>query len=58
VATGADIVAAACPFCNTMFRDALPAVSVNPPRLLDVAQITLVQIEAARLLPLPGMNKE
>jgi len=24
-ATGADIVAAACPFCNTMFRDALAA---------------------------------
>ncbi len=52
VATGADIVAAACPFCNTMFRDALPAVSANPPRLLDVAQIVLVQIEAARLPPL------
>jgi Fe-S oxidoreductase len=51
VATGADIVAAACPFCNTMFRDALPAVSANPPRLLDVAQITLVQIQAARLPP-------
>jgi Fe-S oxidoreductase len=52
VATGADIVAAACPFCNTMFRDALPAVSASPPRLLDIAQITLVQIEAARLPPL------
>ena len=39
VATGADIVAAACPFCNTMFRDALPSVSPNPPKLLDIAQI-------------------
>lgn len=38
-ATGASIVAAACPFCNTMFRDALPAVSANPPRLMDIAQI-------------------
>jgi Fe-S oxidoreductase len=39
VATGAEVVAAACPFCNTMFRDALPAVSGNPPQLLDIAQI-------------------
>jgi Fe-S oxidoreductase len=54
VATGADIVAAACPFCNTMFRDALPSVSANPPRLLDVAQITLAQIQAARLPPPPA----
>ena len=38
-ATGAEIVAAACPFCNTMFRDALTAVSPNPPKLLDIAQI-------------------
>jgi hypothetical protein len=38
-ATGADIVAAACPFCNTMFRDALPAVSSAPPQLLDIASL-------------------
>ena len=44
VATGADIVAAACPFCNTMFRDALPSVSANPPRLLDVAQIVAASL--------------
>jgi Fe-S oxidoreductase len=43
--TGADIVAAACPFCNTMFRDGLVAVSERPPQLLDIAQI------AARNLP-------
>ncbi|MBI3678885.1 MAG: (Fe-S)-binding protein [Acidobacteria bacterium] len=39
VATGADVVGAACPFCNTMFRDALAAVSQQPPRLMDIAQI-------------------
>jgi Fe-S oxidoreductase len=38
-ATGASTVAAACPFCNTMFRDALTAVSPTPPQLLDIAQI-------------------
>jgi Fe-S oxidoreductase len=41
VATGATTVAAACPFCNTMFRDALVQVSGDaaPPKLLDIAQI-------------------
>jgi len=39
VATGARVVAAACPFCNTMFRDALAGVSAAPPKLLDIAQI-------------------
>lgn len=40
VATGASVIAAACPFCHTMFRDALPEVGgENPPRLLDIAQI-------------------
>jgi Fe-S oxidoreductase len=38
-ATGARIVGAACPFCNTMFRDALSSVSADPPELLDIAQI-------------------
>jgi Fe-S oxidoreductase len=38
-ATGASVVAAACPFCNTMFRDALSGVSATPPKLLDIAQI-------------------
>lgn len=38
-ATGASVVAAACPFCNTMFRDALAGVSGTPPKLLDIAQI-------------------
>jgi Fe-S oxidoreductase len=43
-ATGAGTVAAACPFCNTMFRDALVAVSPSPPKLLDIAQIVAASI--------------
>ncbi len=39
VATGAGVVGAACPFCNTMFRDALAGVSKTPPKLMDIAQI-------------------
>jgi Fe-S oxidoreductase len=39
VATGADVIAAACPFCNTMFWDALRSISSDPPRLLDIAQL-------------------
>jgi Fe-S oxidoreductase len=46
VATGAKIVGAACPFCNTMFRDALTTVSTDPPRLLDIAQIAAASIDA------------
>jgi Fe-S oxidoreductase len=38
--TGAETVAVACPFCHSMFRDALPAVSATPPKLYDIAQIT------------------
>lgn len=43
-ATGAGTVAAACPFCNTMFRDALNAVSPAPPKLLDIAQIVAASL--------------
>jgi Fe-S oxidoreductase len=46
VATGATTVGTACPFCNTMFRDAL-AASDTPPQLLDIAQLV------ARTLPNP-----
>jgi Fe-S oxidoreductase len=45
VATGAETIATACPFCNTMFRDALAATATAPPQLLDIAQLT------ARALP-------
>ena len=47
-ATGASTVATACPFCNTMFRDALTAITpqdATAPQLLDIAQLT------ARSLP-------
>ncbi len=42
--TGAEVVGAACPFCNSMFRDALAATSENPPRLLDIAQIAAEEL--------------
>ncbi|HEX4810175.1 MAG TPA: (Fe-S)-binding protein [Bryobacteraceae bacterium] len=48
-ATGAEIVGAACPFCNTMLRDGLAAVSETPPQLLDIAQITAMNIRDAVL---------
>lgn len=40
LATGAEVVGAACPFCNTMFRDALAQIAPAGPKLLDIAQIT------------------
>ena len=43
-ATGASVVGTACPFCNTMLRDALPAVSEAPPQLLDIAQIVAASL--------------
>jgi len=48
VATGASVVAAACPFCNSMLRDGLAAASDNPPELLDVAQIAAAAIAKNR----------
>lgn len=47
VATGAPVVAAACPFCNTMFRDALNGLSEAPPKLLDIAQIAAARLPEA-----------
>ncbi len=43
-ATGAGTVGVACPFCQSMFRDALAAVSDKPPKLLDIAQIAAAAI--------------
>jgi len=49
-ATGAQTIAAACPFCNSMFRDALAASGEGAPQLLDIAQL------AARGLPQRGSS--
>lgn len=51
-ATGAQTVAAACPFCNTMLRDALAAQGASAPTLVDVAQL------AARALPSLELDKQ
>jgi Fe-S oxidoreductase len=49
-ATGAATVAAACPFCNTMFRDALAAQGAGAPQLVDIAQLV------AQTLPDPSVS--
>ncbi len=46
-ATGAQVVGAACPFCATMFRDALADISPTPPKLMDIAQLAAAQLPAA-----------
>jgi Fe-S oxidoreductase len=48
-ATGASAVGVACPFCNTMFKDALKTVSGagKEPQLLDIAQIAAAGLPAA-----------
>jgi len=45
VGTGAAVIGTACPFCQTMFRDALGAVTQTPPKLLDIAQIAAASLE-------------
>ena len=40
IATGAQTIGTACPFCQTMFRDALGAAGgTTPPKLMDIAQL-------------------
>jgi Fe-S oxidoreductase len=39
VATGAATIATACPFCNSIFRDALAEKGEAAPQLLDIAQL-------------------
>ena len=49
VATGADSVVTACPFCNSMLRDALSAVHPQGPLpLLDIAQLAAARLPDAR----------
>jgi Fe-S oxidoreductase len=47
--TGAQTIATACPFCNTMFRDALTTISQAPPQLLDIAQLTARNLPSKQL---------
>jgi Fe-S oxidoreductase len=51
--TGADVVGAACPFCNSMFRDALVQIGPSAPKLMDIAQIA-----ASGLRNLPGTERQ
>ena len=45
VGTGAEVVGAACPFCNTMIRDALTQIKPSGgPKLLDIAQIAAASL--------------
>ena len=46
VATGAKVIGTACPFCQTMFRDALGAKDGPAPKLLDIAQIAAAALPA------------
>jgi Fe-S oxidoreductase len=45
-ATGAQVIGTACPFCQTMFRDALGKLTQTPPKLLDIAQIAAASLPA------------
>jgi Fe-S oxidoreductase len=46
--TGAGTIAVACPFCRTMFRDALPEVAgERAPVLVDIAQIAAARLPGA-----------
>jgi Fe-S oxidoreductase len=40
IATGATTIGTACPFCNSIFRDALAEKGEAAPQLLDIAQLT------------------
>jgi Fe-S oxidoreductase len=44
VGTGAEVIGTACPFCQTMFRDALGTMTAKPPQLLDIAQIAMASL--------------
>jgi Fe-S oxidoreductase len=50
VATGASVIGTACPFCNSIFRDALAEQGEGAPQLLDIAQLI------ARGLPVDGAS--
>ncbi|HEX3877498.1 MAG TPA: heterodisulfide reductase-related iron-sulfur binding cluster [Bryobacteraceae bacterium] len=61
VGTGAQVIGTACPFCQTMFRDAVGAIANNigitPPKLLDIAQIAAASLPPAQtpaVTPVPA----
>ncbi len=45
VETGAETIGVACPFCSSMFRDALAQITDKPVKLLDIAQIAAASLE-------------
>ena len=45
-ATGAEVVAAACPFCKVMLSSSESAESEGAPEVLDVAQLVAAQLDA------------
>jgi len=51
VATGAAVIGTACPFCQTMFRDALGTMTQTPPKLLDIAQLAAASISREESAP-------
>ena len=45
IATGATTISTACPFCNSIFRDALSEKGDSAPQLLDIAQLVASRID-------------
>ena len=43
LATGADTIAVACPFCMTMISDGVKAVNADVP-VLDIAEVVATQL--------------
>ena len=48
VGTGAQTIATACPFCQSMFHDALGALAQALPKLLDIAQLVAAGLPEER----------
>jgi Fe-S oxidoreductase len=55
-ATGAQVIGTACPFCQTMFRDALGAAAGPKPRLMDIAQLAAASLPAGSPEPVPKQD--
>ena len=48
VATGAETIAVACPFCNVMLSDAVASKAVNAPEGTTVAEFSTLLLEATK----------